>query len=87
MYYTGIDLHKFTSYLTTVDSSGAIVKQTRPALFHYKATRRGSNKFCCTSSALRKFFYAILFRCGSLFVFFLIFLPKTLFPYYFRQIW
>lgn len=27
MYYTGIDLHKFTSYLTTVDSSGAIVKQ------------------------------------------------------------
>jgi transposase len=27
MFYTGIDLHKFTSYLTTVDSSGAIVKQ------------------------------------------------------------
>jgi len=27
MYHTGIDLHKFTSYLTTVDSSGAIVKQ------------------------------------------------------------
>ena len=27
MYYTGIDLHKFTSYLTTVDSSGAIVKR------------------------------------------------------------
>ncbi len=27
MYYTGIDLHKFTSYLTTVDSSGSIVKQ------------------------------------------------------------
>ena len=27
MYYTGIDLHKFTSYLTTVDSSGAIAKQ------------------------------------------------------------
>ncbi|MDZ7624575.1 MAG: IS110 family transposase [Ignavibacteriaceae bacterium] len=27
MYYTGIDLHKFTSYLTTVDSSGVIVKQ------------------------------------------------------------
>ena len=27
MYYTGIDLHKFTSYLTTVDSSGMIVKQ------------------------------------------------------------
>src|SRR3990172_1114618 len=27
MYYTGIDLHKFTSYLTTIDSSGAIVKQ------------------------------------------------------------
>ncbi len=27
MYYTVIDLHKFTSYLTTVDSSGAIVKQ------------------------------------------------------------
>ncbi len=27
MYYTGIDLHKFTSYLTTVDSSGKIVKQ------------------------------------------------------------
>lgn len=27
MYFTGIDLHKFTSYLTTVDSSGAIVKQ------------------------------------------------------------
>ncbi len=27
MYYTGIDLHKFTSYLTTVDSSGAVVKQ------------------------------------------------------------
>lgn len=27
MYYTGIDLHKFTSYLTTVDYSGAIVKQ------------------------------------------------------------
>jgi len=26
MYYTGIDLHKFSSYLTTVDSSGAIVK-------------------------------------------------------------
>ena len=29
MYYTGIDLHKFTSYLTTVDSSGSIVKQSR----------------------------------------------------------
>jgi len=27
MYYTGIDLHKFTSYLTTVDSTGNIVKQ------------------------------------------------------------
>ena len=27
MYYTGVDLHKFTSYLTTVDSSGTIVKQ------------------------------------------------------------
>jgi transposase len=27
MYYAGIDLHKFTSYLTTVDSSGAIVKK------------------------------------------------------------
>lgn len=27
MYYTGIDLHKFTSYLTTVDSSGKVVKQ------------------------------------------------------------
>jgi len=27
MYYTGIDLHKFTSYLTTVNSSGKIVKQ------------------------------------------------------------
>jgi transposase len=27
MYYTGIDLHKFTSYLTTVDSSGKLVKQ------------------------------------------------------------
>lgn len=27
MYYTGIDLHKFTSYLTTVDSLGNIVKQ------------------------------------------------------------
>ena len=27
MYYTGIDLHKFTSYLTTVDPSGVIVKQ------------------------------------------------------------
>ena len=27
MYYTGIDLHKFTSYLTTVDSSGKIVKE------------------------------------------------------------
>ena len=27
MYYTGIDLHKFTSYLTTVDSSGNIVKE------------------------------------------------------------
>ena len=28
MYYTGIDLHKFTSYLTTVDASGCIVKQS-----------------------------------------------------------
>lgn len=27
MYFTGIDLHKFTSFLTTVDSSGAIIKQ------------------------------------------------------------
>ena len=27
MYYTGIDLHKFFSYLTTVDSSGSVVKQ------------------------------------------------------------
>src|SRR3972149_4639435 len=27
MYYTGIDLHKFTSYLTTVDALGNIVKQ------------------------------------------------------------
>ncbi len=27
MCYTGIDLHKFTSFLTTVDSSGKIVKQ------------------------------------------------------------
>jgi transposase len=27
MYYTGIDLHKFSSYLTTVDSSGVIIKQ------------------------------------------------------------
>lgn len=28
MFYTGIDLHKFNSYLTTVDSSGKIVKQS-----------------------------------------------------------
>ena len=28
MYYTGIDLHKATSYLTTVDSKGIIVKQS-----------------------------------------------------------
>lgn len=27
MYYTGIDLHKYTSYLTTVDSAGKIIKQ------------------------------------------------------------
>jgi len=27
MYYTGIDLHKFTSFLTTVDESGKIIKQ------------------------------------------------------------
>ena len=27
MYYTGIDLHKHTSYLTTVDEKGVIVKQ------------------------------------------------------------
>jgi transposase len=27
MYYTGIDIHKFTSYLTTVESSGNIVKE------------------------------------------------------------
>jgi transposase len=27
MYYTGIDLHKFTSYLTTVDSVGKIIKR------------------------------------------------------------
>ena len=27
MYYTGIDLHKFTSYLTTVDVSGKIIKK------------------------------------------------------------
>jgi len=27
MYYTGIDLHKLTSYLTTVDSSGNIIKE------------------------------------------------------------
>lgn len=27
MYYTGIDLHKFTSYLTTVDSTGVVIKQ------------------------------------------------------------
>jgi len=27
MYYTGIDLHKITSYLTTVDSSGNIIKE------------------------------------------------------------
>lgn len=27
MYYTGIDLHKFTSFLTTVDSLGKIIKQ------------------------------------------------------------
>jgi len=27
MYYTGIDLHKHTSYLTTVDSNGVIIKQ------------------------------------------------------------
>ena len=27
MYYTGIDLHKVSSYLTTVDSSGVVVKE------------------------------------------------------------
>lgn len=27
MYYTDIDLHKFNSYLTTIDSDGHIVKQ------------------------------------------------------------
>jgi transposase len=27
MYYTGIDLHKHTSYLTTIDFSGKIIKQ------------------------------------------------------------
>ncbi len=27
MYYTGIDLHKFTSFLTTVESNGKVVKK------------------------------------------------------------
>jgi transposase len=27
MYYTGIDLHKFTSFLTTVESDGKVVKK------------------------------------------------------------
>ncbi len=27
MFYTGIDLHKVTSFLTTLDSSGKIIKQ------------------------------------------------------------
>ena len=27
MYYTGIDQHKLTSYLTTVDNKGVIIKQ------------------------------------------------------------
>ncbi len=27
MYYTGIDHHKLTSYLTTVDNKGVIIKQ------------------------------------------------------------
>ncbi len=27
MYYTGIDLHKFTSFLTTVEPDGNVVKK------------------------------------------------------------
>jgi transposase len=49
MYYTGIDLHKFTSYLTTVNSSGAIVKQENIKnvahnFIHYFASLPGEHK-------------------------------------------
>lgn len=35
MYYTGIDQHKNTSYLTTVDSNGLILKQANVKNTHY----------------------------------------------------
>jgi len=49
MYYTGIDLHKFSSYLTTVNSSGAIVKQENIKnvahnFIHYFASLPGEHK-------------------------------------------
>ena len=49
MFYTGIDLHKKTSYLTTVDESGSVLKQqnirNRPINFqNYFASISGTHK-------------------------------------------
>ncbi len=33
MYYTGIDLHKFTSFLTTVEPDGNVVKKDNFKIF------------------------------------------------------
>ncbi len=48
MYYTGIDLHKRTSYVTTLDHTGKIITQqnlpNRPAVIrHYFAQFEGNH--------------------------------------------
>ena len=46
MYYTGIDLHKFTSYLTTIDSDGCIVKQANIKNVDYNFLQYFSDLAC-----------------------------------------
>ena len=65
MYYTGIDLHKKTSYITTIDQSGKVVYRRNfpnqeDLILDYFLNIEGSSKIVIESMCSWYWFYDLL---------------------------
>ncbi len=69
MYYTGIDLHRKTSFLTTVDTTGQIVKKANlaneePTILEYFLTLDDDTQVVIESTANWYWLYDLLTEHG-----------------------
>ena len=65
MYYTGIDLHKKTSYLTTINEEGQVVKQANlindeSLILNYFTSQDGPTKVVIESTGSWYWLYDLL---------------------------